>query len=58
MNTKTTIFHGGAAPVRTATPGYRILRRIVAMRRAGVPGIHDAGSIYRAVSRTFPTTAE
>jgi len=53
MNTTMIDFQGSAAPGRTAIPNYRILRRMVAMRHAGVSGVHDTGSVYWAVSRAF-----
>lgn len=47
MNTKRSIFRNQAGLVRTAIPGYRILRRVVGLQRA-----------RPAEPQTFPLAAE
>jgi len=58
MNTTTTIFHDQAALVRTAIPGYRILRRIVALQRAGMGAVRPVGGKHPADPYTYPLAAE
>jgi len=58
MKTTTTIFHDQAALVRTAVPGYRILRRIVALQRAGMGAVHRTGGNRPADPYAYPLAAE
>ena len=53
-----TSFQEGAALVRTAIPGYRILRRIAALQRAGGAHVRHAGGNHRADARIYPLAAE
>lgn len=51
-------FQKQAALARTAIPGYRILRRIVALQRAGAYGVRHVGGMRRADTQTYPLAAE
>jgi len=58
MDNKQNTFQTQAGLVRSAIPGYRILRRVVELQRGGTVSVRHAGDKRRAEPDTYPLAAE
>ena len=58
MKTKQSTFQNQAGLVRTAIPGYPILRRVAELQRGAAAGVRYVGGNRRAEPQTYPLAAE